>query len=194
MAVSIILYDWPKTQRKAKPLALGQFSRQNLRGSQINLDFADSNGFLPVFVFRFSQGRCYRLVPGRVLHNSLFQRSYSSPIESEAVQVIADPSLLPLTSSVLICISAAEQSVDPFPSDYAGQSRISAQVINDPYPHYDSVEWKSKSKGPYQPCIGPQGRLLSRKDEDMMMSGFRWNTSGAQGNISGVDGELIIRD
>ncbi|KAJ5477610.1 Protein of unknown function DUF3405 [Penicillium desertorum] len=70
----------------------------------------------------------------------------------------------------------AEQSVE-FPSDYAGQSRISAQVINDPYPHYDSVEWKSKSKGPYQPCIGPQGRLLSRKDEDMMMSGFRWNAS-----------------
>ncbi|KAJ6162648.1 Protein of unknown function DUF3405 [Penicillium chrysogenum] len=71
----------------------------------------------------------------------------------------------------------AEQSVDQFPSDYAGQSRISAQVINDPYPHYDSVEWKSKSKGSYHPCIGPQGRLLSREDEDMMMSGFRWNAS-----------------
>ncbi|OQE05441.1 hypothetical protein PENVUL_c024G04218 [Penicillium vulpinum] len=70
-----------------------------------------------------------------------------------------------------------EQSVDPFPSDYACQHRISSQVINDPYPNYDSEEWKSTSKGSYQPCIGPQGRLLSRKDEDMMMSGFRWNTS-----------------
>ncbi|KAI3266490.1 hypothetical protein CBS147309_6207 [Penicillium roqueforti] len=70
-----------------------------------------------------------------------------------------------------------EQPVNPFPSAYATQSRISAQLINDPYPHYDSAEWKSTSKGSYQPCIGPQGRLLSRKDEDMMMSGFRWNTS-----------------
>ncbi|KAJ5448592.1 Protein of unknown function DUF3405 [Penicillium cf. griseofulvum] len=70
----------------------------------------------------------------------------------------------------------AEQSV-LFPSDYASQPRISSQVINDPYPHYDSVEWTSKSKGSYQPCIGPQGRPLNRKDEDMMMSGFRWNTS-----------------
>ncbi|KUM61275.1 hypothetical protein ACN42_g5845 [Penicillium freii] len=84
-----------------------------------------------------------------------------------------------------------EQSVDPFPSDYAGQPRLSSQVINDPYPHYGSAEWISTSKGPYQPCIGPQGRLLRRKDEDMIMSGFRWNTSGAKSNNLGMDGELI---
>ncbi|KAJ5779847.1 hypothetical protein N7457_007567 [Penicillium paradoxum] len=73
---------------------------------------------------------------------------------------------------------AFEESIDPFPSDYAGeQPRDSPQVINNPYPDYDSVNWMSTSRGSYQPCIGPQGRLLSRRDEDMMMSGFRWNTS-----------------
>ncbi|KAJ5503819.1 hypothetical protein N7463_006693 [Penicillium fimorum] len=69
-----------------------------------------------------------------------------------------------------------EQSIDPFPSDYASQSHIWSQVINDPYPLYDSVEGTS-SNGSYQPCIGPGGQPLSRKNEDMMMSGFRWNTS-----------------
>lgn len=159
-------------------------------GSQINVWILrlDSNGFPRAAKgFRFFKAPLrYCPVPGGVFYCSLFQRSSSSSIASEAVKVIADPSLLILRLywSILICISPAEQPVDPFPSDYAGQPRISSQVINDPYPHYDSVEWKSTSNGSYQPCIGPQGRLLSRKDEDMMMSGFHWNTSGAKRIIS----------
>jgi hypothetical protein len=72
-----------------------------------------------------------------------------------------------------------EVPVDPFPSDYASQQPIdSPQVINDPYPDYNSLQWISASKGPYQPCIGPHGRLLSRQEEDTMMSGYHWNISG----------------
>lgn len=131
-------------------------------------------------------------MPGGVFDCSLLQRSSSSSITSEVVKVIADrPFRVSPYWSILICISPTEQPVDPFPSDYAGQSRLSSQVINDPYPIYDSAEWTSTSKGPYQPCIGPQGRLLMRKDEDMMMSGFRWNASGAKSNNLGMDGELI---
>jgi hypothetical protein len=143
-------------------------------------------------VFRFSKAFRYCCPMPGVFHCSLLQRSSSSSITSEAVKVIANrPLLISPYWSILICISPTEQPIDPFPSDYAGRPRISSQVINDPYPHYDSAEWISKSKGPYQPCIGPQGRLLGHKDEDMMMSGFRWNASGEKSNNLGMDGELI---
>lgn len=67
--------------------------------------------------------------------------------------------------------------MDPFPRDYATEYSHGFQVINDPYPDYEGEEWVSKSKGSYQACIGPHGRVLSRTDEDLMMSGYARNSS-----------------
>ncbi|CAG8048752.1 unnamed protein product [Penicillium salamii] len=73
--------------------------------------------------------------------------------------------------------SPTAQPVDPFPSDYVGKYDHGHQMINDPYPDYETAQWKSISKAPYEACRGPHGGLLSRKDEDLMMSGYPRNTS-----------------
>ncbi|EPS33487.1 hypothetical protein PDE_08449 [Penicillium oxalicum 114-2] len=43
-------------------------------------------------------------------------------------------------------------------------------VIYDPYPDYNSREWKKKYHGAFKPCMGPRGRDLDRtRPEDMML-------------------------
>jgi hypothetical protein len=41
-------------------------------------------------------------------------------------------------------------------------------VIYDPYPKYNSWEWRKVWKGKYQACMGPRGKYLDNSPEDMM--------------------------
>ncbi|KAJ5701446.1 hypothetical protein N7488_008994 [Penicillium malachiteum] len=46
-----------------------------------------------------------------------------------------------------------------------------------PYPDYNSAEWKKRWKGTYQQCLGPNGTILGRHNEDFLMKGYQWDRS-----------------
>lgn len=57
-------------------------------------------------------------------------------------------------------------------------SHESPSIPYDPYPEYNSVEWKNRWRGTYQQCVGANGSVLDRRNAEMAMKGFRWNQSG----------------
>ncbi|KAJ5602245.1 hypothetical protein N7510_011779 [Penicillium lagena] len=74
----------------------------------------------------------------------------------------------------------------PFPTEFAGQHPHDLRrIINNPYPDYNSVSWNSTWQGSHRACVGPYGRVLDRHDEDTMMSGYHWNSSGFPSPIFG---------
>ena len=54
----------------------------------------------------------------------------------------------------------------------------STSITYDPYPEYNSVEWKSMWRGTYQQCVGANGSVLDRRNAETAMKGFRWNHLG----------------
>ncbi|CAI7613448.1 unnamed protein product [Penicillium crustosum] len=57
-------------------------------------------------------------------------------------------------------------------------SHESPSIPYDPYPEYNSVEWKNRWRGTYQQCVGANGSVLDRRNAETAMKGFRWNQSG----------------
>ncbi|KAE8354742.1 hypothetical protein BDV28DRAFT_155997 [Aspergillus coremiiformis] len=46
-------------------------------------------------------------------------------------------------------------------------------VIYDPYPVYNSPEWRTQWTGQFRPCVGPRGKELDRTNREDMMSVYR---------------------
>ncbi|KAJ6014320.1 hypothetical protein N7540_008911 [Penicillium herquei] len=45
----------------------------------------------------------------------------------------------------------------------------------DPYPDYNSPEWRAKWTGNFQRCVGPDGSELDSQNVHAAMKGFKWN-------------------
>ncbi|CAI7645299.1 unnamed protein product [Penicillium glandicola] len=51
-------------------------------------------------------------------------------------------------------------------------------LIYDPYPAYNSREWKNKFLGKFQPCLGPRGRYLDRRSAEDMIQVYKGQQAG----------------
>lgn len=52
------------------------------------------------------------------------------------------------------------------------------QVVYDPYPEYNSAEWRKSWKGDFAACNGPRGTVLDRSKPQDMVSVYRGNQQG----------------
>ncbi|KAE8153148.1 hypothetical protein BDV25DRAFT_127477 [Aspergillus avenaceus] len=71
-------------------------------------------------------------------------------------------------------------------------------VIYDPYPAYNSREWRKQWKGNFQPCTGPRGTDLDRTSRDDMISVYRGTQRGfphpmfGSYEAMGLDGNVCV--
>lgn len=89
-------------------------------------------------------------------------------------------SMVLIASFVFVMVLLRPQINDTLPLRLSKDGHDSAlrPVPYNPYPDYNSAAWKTKWKGSYQSCVGPDGVLLNPKNEHTAMRGYHWNQSG----------------